>query len=233
MLQPRDVAATLDIGVTTLRRWSREFEPYLSAAAASSLTEAGGPTKRRYTDADVACLAAIKRAYDDRRSTQEILTLLASGALPPLEDVVVHNAAAPARDNKPPVSGSVAPVGGSGVNPQALLAQLQAISAALPALADSLAGGEQQRAEVTALVEQQRAALAALQAQHEAEASTRAEQLAAMLRAQQYLVEETRQERRALEQLRQEIAAERATPKVLAEAPSLGARVRRLFTRES
>ena len=57
--RPSEVAARLGVSVSTLRRWSRRFAPFLSSAANPSSAEEE-PRHRRYTDEDLATLITIK-----------------------------------------------------------------------------------------------------------------------------------------------------------------------------
>lgn len=215
MYPAKDIAALLDVGASTLRRWSNDFEAYLSPTARKALTERGQPAQRRYTDADLALLLAIQRAIADGVPVREVQDQLARGDLVPVPDVVVRNMLESAPDA--PMSGVVAPdapmsasgalvaLGYAGAD---VAGALVALSAALPTMSEALAS-----------VERASAALADATARQEA-----------ALRAQQYLVEELRQERAALAALRAEAAQARHHPKVLPGSPGLGARVRRWFT---
>lgn len=60
MHRPASVAQRLSISPATLRVWSGEFAQFLSQAAQTSLTEAGGRAQRRYTDDDIATLRRAK-----------------------------------------------------------------------------------------------------------------------------------------------------------------------------
>jgi len=58
---PNEVATKLQISPSTLRRWSKEFGPFLSDAAGRPHDEAEGRTShRRYTDRDLETLMTIK-----------------------------------------------------------------------------------------------------------------------------------------------------------------------------
>ncbi len=58
---PNEVSTKLQISPSTLRRWSREFSPFLSDAAGRPHDEAEGRiSHRRYTDADLETLMTIK-----------------------------------------------------------------------------------------------------------------------------------------------------------------------------
>lgn len=58
---PSQVAARLDISSSTLRRWSKEFAPFLSQTAGyPELSSNGGASHRRYTDEDLETLITIK-----------------------------------------------------------------------------------------------------------------------------------------------------------------------------
>src|SRR4030042_5507038 len=63
--QPGDVARELDISTSTLRRWAKEFHPYLSKTAAKpDATDAGVSAHRRYTEEDVHLLTRVKTLLD-------------------------------------------------------------------------------------------------------------------------------------------------------------------------
>jgi DNA-binding transcriptional MerR regulator len=63
--QPGDVARELDISPSTLRRWAKEFHPYLSTTAAKpDATDAGAAAHRRYTNDDVELLTHVKALLD-------------------------------------------------------------------------------------------------------------------------------------------------------------------------
>lgn len=57
--RPSEVAARLGVSVSTLRRWSRRFAPFLSPTANPSSDE-DEAKHRRYTDEDLATLITIK-----------------------------------------------------------------------------------------------------------------------------------------------------------------------------
>ena len=58
---PGQVARELEISTSTLRRWAKEFIPYLSKTAGKpSRTGAGAATHRRYTRADLDVLTKVK-----------------------------------------------------------------------------------------------------------------------------------------------------------------------------
>ncbi len=58
--QPGDVARELDISTSTLRRWAKEFHPYLSRAAGRPASMGAVGTHRRYTEEDVELLTRAK-----------------------------------------------------------------------------------------------------------------------------------------------------------------------------
>jgi DNA-binding transcriptional MerR regulator len=59
--QPSQVAARLDVSASTLRRWSKEFAPFLSQTAGyPELSFNGGASHRRYADEDLETLIIIK-----------------------------------------------------------------------------------------------------------------------------------------------------------------------------
>jgi DNA-binding transcriptional MerR regulator len=58
---PSQVVARLDVSASTLRRWSKEFAPFLSQTAGyPELSSDGGASHRRYTDEDLETLIIIK-----------------------------------------------------------------------------------------------------------------------------------------------------------------------------
>lgn len=62
---PGEVAKELGISTSTLRRWAKEFSPYLSSTAGKpGKTGAGAATHRRYTQADVDILTQVKPLLD-------------------------------------------------------------------------------------------------------------------------------------------------------------------------
>jgi len=63
--QPGDVARELNISRSTLRRWAKEFNPYLSKMAGKPhATGATAGAHRRYTKEDVQCLSRVKALLD-------------------------------------------------------------------------------------------------------------------------------------------------------------------------
>ncbi len=56
MYPPGEVAEKLGIKSSTLRKWSVEFAPFLSASARHAITMGGGASARRYSDHDVTVL---------------------------------------------------------------------------------------------------------------------------------------------------------------------------------
>jgi DNA-binding transcriptional MerR regulator len=57
---PNEVAGQLQVSPSTLRRWSGEFADFLSGTAGHGPSATGQASHRRYTDADVETLMAIK-----------------------------------------------------------------------------------------------------------------------------------------------------------------------------
>lgn len=58
---PNEMAAQLQVSLSTLRRWSNEFADYLSGTAGHTPAAAGGqPSHRRYIDDDLETLLLIK-----------------------------------------------------------------------------------------------------------------------------------------------------------------------------
>lgn len=223
MYRPGDVSARLGISATTLRRYAVDFEPWLSASARPSVTETGALGARRYTADDLAVLAAVKRAYDASLPTREIQDRLGNGSLP-LLDVVDNNPAwALVGPEKPTTVGlgsaTVDLPATLGGDLERFLAQMAQVQRLAPALTETLRVAQEERVEAAAAAERQRGELAEVLAEHRA-----------ALQEQRDQVDALRAEREALAALRAELAAERADPKVLPGAPTLGARVRRWFT---
>lgn len=79
MLQPREVCARLGVKPSTLRRWSAQFGAWLSPTAASAITEVGGSQQRRYSEADLALLAAVQRALGRGVTVAELKQRLDAG----------------------------------------------------------------------------------------------------------------------------------------------------------
>jgi DNA-binding transcriptional MerR regulator len=75
--QPGDVARELDISTSTLRRWAKEFHPYLSSTAAKpDSTSAGTGTHRRYTEEDVQLLTRVKAFLDQGLTYDQVIERL-------------------------------------------------------------------------------------------------------------------------------------------------------------
>jgi DNA-binding transcriptional MerR regulator len=75
--QPGDVARELDISTSTLRRWAKEFHPYLSSTAAKpDSTSAGTGTHRRYTEEDVQLLTRVKTLLDQGLTYDQVIERL-------------------------------------------------------------------------------------------------------------------------------------------------------------
>ncbi|MGE0541253.1 MAG: MerR family transcriptional regulator [Dehalococcoidia bacterium] len=218
MHRPKEVTSRLGISSTTLRRWAATFADYLSPTAGVAIAETGGHAQRRYTDADVALLAAIKRELDGGRTVDETLVRLQRGDLRP-DPVVADHDNTPEQPEiaqrasiEPPIGDSdaaLALVGGSDA------AQMQA---AILALIDSAPTITDALAQVTATT-------CALQETTE---------------AQQALLAELRAERASLEAARAELQAIRDSPLVPnidheTPTPPLtwGQRVKRLLSGEA
>jgi DNA-binding transcriptional MerR regulator len=70
---PRQVVARLDVSPSTLRRWSKEFAPFLSQAAGyPELSSNGGKSHRRYTDEDLETLIIIKGLLAEGYSYRQV-----------------------------------------------------------------------------------------------------------------------------------------------------------------
>ncbi|HEM61580.1 MAG TPA: MerR family transcriptional regulator [Chloroflexi bacterium] len=75
--QPGDVARELDISTSTLRRWAKEFHPYLSKLAGRPDSMGGGVgTHRRYTDDDVQLLSRVKVLLDQGLTYDQVVRRL-------------------------------------------------------------------------------------------------------------------------------------------------------------
>jgi len=75
--QPGDVARELDISTSTLRRWAKEFHPYLSQTAAKpDSASAGTGTHRRYTGDDVQLLTRVKALLDQGLTYDQVIERL-------------------------------------------------------------------------------------------------------------------------------------------------------------
>jgi DNA-binding transcriptional MerR regulator len=75
--QPGDVARELDISTSTLRRWAKEFHPYLSQAAAKPDSASSGTgTHRRYTQEDVQLLSRVKALLDQGLTYDQVIERL-------------------------------------------------------------------------------------------------------------------------------------------------------------
>ncbi len=64
-----DTASELTVSANTLKRWSKDFEPFLSPSAASN-------GARRFTPEDVTVLRRIKDQLSDGLSTDEVVEML-------------------------------------------------------------------------------------------------------------------------------------------------------------
>jgi DNA-binding transcriptional MerR regulator len=70
---PSQVAARLDISASTLRRWAKEFAPFLSQTAGyPELSPNGGASHRRYTDEDLETLITIKGLLGEGYSYRQV-----------------------------------------------------------------------------------------------------------------------------------------------------------------
>ena len=124
---PRHLVNLLNVSGTTVRRWSDVYRAHLSATAKTA--------PRRYTDADVAVMARIKRLSDSGMREKEIDALLDQAEpLPPTE---------------PPTEPQEAPTTAL-TTFTALIDTLQATQATQAKMAQTLAG----LADVAALVAQ-------------------------------------------------------------------------------
>lgn len=214
MHRPKDISDTLGISPGTLRRWATAFADHLSPTAGAAIAETGGPAQRRFTDDDLALLAAIQRDLAGGRTIDEVNIRLSRGAITPLTDVVVDNATADQSAQRasaePLTSGSsqvpALPWAVPGYGAEELAAALVAVSNALPTMGEALTQVQQATEALTAAAERQEAAT----------------------RTAQGLLEEIREERAALELAR--AAAQAPPPEVLSIDASFWDRLRRLFT---
>jgi DNA-binding transcriptional MerR regulator len=70
---PSQVVARLDVSASTLRRWSKEFAPFLSQTAGyPELSSDGGVSHRRYTDEDLETLIIIKGLLAEGYSYRQV-----------------------------------------------------------------------------------------------------------------------------------------------------------------
>ena len=70
---PNQVVARLDVSASTLRRWSKEFAPFLSQTAGyPELSSNGGASHRRYTDEDLETLIIIKGLLAEGYSYRQV-----------------------------------------------------------------------------------------------------------------------------------------------------------------
>lgn len=74
---PNEVSTKLQLSPSTLRRWSREFSPFLSDAAGRPHDEAEGRiSHRRYTDADLETLMTIKGLLSEGLTYPQVIKRL-------------------------------------------------------------------------------------------------------------------------------------------------------------
>lgn len=73
----KSVAEQLGVSVSTVRAWSNEFAPFLTPSAQAATTPDGTPVQRRYTEADLAVLAHVKRLLDQNATFDEVRRRLA------------------------------------------------------------------------------------------------------------------------------------------------------------
>lgn len=102
--RPADVAARLGISVSTLRRWSQRFAPFLSPTANPSEEES---KHRRYTDEDLATLLTIKGLLSEGYAYEQVrrrLRALHSGDAPAGESYALVASQEPAPTLAPVVT---------------------------------------------------------------------------------------------------------------------------------
>ncbi len=70
---PNQVVTRLGVSTSTLRRWSKEFAPFLSQTAGyPELSPDGGASHRRYTDEDLETLIVIKGLLAEGYSYRQV-----------------------------------------------------------------------------------------------------------------------------------------------------------------
>jgi len=74
--QPGDVARELDISTSTLRRWAKEFHPYLSRTAGRTDSMSAVGTHRRYTKPDVELLTRAKVLLEQGLTYDQVIRRL-------------------------------------------------------------------------------------------------------------------------------------------------------------
>ena len=84
---PQEVASTLDVSPSTLRRWSDEFMEFLSEEA-SSLS---GKSHRRYTEQDVDRLLSIKDSMTNGLTYEQVRQQLREALEIPAETAIISN----------------------------------------------------------------------------------------------------------------------------------------------
>lgn len=78
---PGEVASELSISTSTLRRWAKEFYPYLSKTASKTdSTGAGAWAHRRYTREDVKFLSQVKALLDQGLTHSQVIQHLKAEA---------------------------------------------------------------------------------------------------------------------------------------------------------
>jgi DNA-binding transcriptional MerR regulator len=108
--QPGDVARELDISTSTLRRWAKEFHPYLSQTAAKpDSASSGTATHRRYTDEDVHLLTRVKVLLDQGLTYDQVIERLKREDAAPSDEYPsreeTYPMVAPEKDMEPPAVG--------------------------------------------------------------------------------------------------------------------------------
>ncbi len=84
---PGEVARELGISTSTLRRWAKEFNLYLSQTAGSpSAAGAGSAAHRRYTPADLDLLSRVKTLLDGGMTYLQVIRHLKGEPPPSRED---------------------------------------------------------------------------------------------------------------------------------------------------
>jgi len=80
MITPKQTAKTLDVSTSTLRRWSSEFEPFLSRRTG---------TKRTYTTDDIATLKRVKDLFSQGMTTAQVRKALQVVEVRPIDNALV------------------------------------------------------------------------------------------------------------------------------------------------
>ncbi len=80
MITPKQTAKTLEVSTSTLRRWSSEFEPFLSRRTGA---------KRTYTTDDIATLKRVKDLFSQGMTTAQVRKALQVVEVRPIDNALV------------------------------------------------------------------------------------------------------------------------------------------------